>query len=323
MIIVNKNVHILCEDPGTCVLSGGGNAAALLTNVHGIRLIETFLGALGQPPPPVGYYADSSNLLVEGVTFSDAAAPEEGNKSIILMHGQGLNMVLDKCAFTNNNHEKPPESLLLALYLDPPLGGEELRMSITFRNSVVEDNTFQYGIVATLYGNLCGCGVQPPLPEGIDFEVTFDNSVITNNVIEGWGEGGYVKTEENDPYAYDRPGLFTVFSTRINLVSSSIVTNSLGRASAVFNLENFSELVVSEDSIIENIFLSETIEPSCDGALTWVERSTAGECIPLANLVPTPTPTSPLTPAPVTASPVTPAPVRTGNGRKSGKKGSK
>ena len=299
MLIPNKNIHILCEDPGTCVLSGRGNAATLLSNLISLSQVETFFAALGVPPPPEGYFPDSSNLLVEGVTFSDAAAPEEGNKSIINMHGRGLNMVLDKCAFTNSNHDQPPESLLFAMYLAPPLEGEQLRMSITFRNSVVEDNTFTYGIVLTVYGNVCGCGVKPPLPEGVDFEVTFDNSVITNNVIEGYVEG-FVKTEENDPYAYDRPGLFTVFSTRINLVSSSIVTNSLGRASAVFNLENFSELVVSEDSIIENIFLSETIEPSCDGALTWTERSTAGECVPLANLVP--------------------APVRTG--KKSGKKGS-
>ena len=243
MIFFNKNVHLFCEEPGTCVFSGGGVGGLLVGNLNTNDLIDAFLAHQGLPLPPEGYLPNSSNLLIEGVTFSDSFG--QGRNSIIEMTGRGLDMVFDKCMFANNNHQQPPASVIHLVYIEPLLEGEQLDKSITFRDSVTEENAFAYSIVSTSWSNHAG-EPHATQPQCAVMEVTFDNSVITNNVIEGNHRGADSLSQ--------RPGLFTVFSTRIKVLNySAIVTNSIGRAPALVNLENFSNLMVSEDIVVAEI----------------------------------------------------------------------
>lgn len=79
MIIVNPNFHLKCEDPGTCIFSGGTQALTTLPTSD-IGLAAAFVGSLGLTLPE-GWLPESSNLLVEGIVFEGGSDLETGDVS--------------------------------------------------------------------------------------------------------------------------------------------------------------------------------------------------------------------------------------------------
>jgi hypothetical protein len=119
IVIASPNVHIRCGETGlssnNCTLRGGQEQ---LTTLQGTALLEGLLPALpffipGLPQYPdslpadyVG--ADSTNLIVEGMTFEGSADYETDalGHSPVYFNGPGLNMLIKDCIFKKN---VPPE----------------------------------------------------------------------------------------------------------------------------------------------------------------------------------------------------------------------
>jgi hypothetical protein len=254
LVVFNANLNIKCEVPGTCILDGGTTGEELVTNLLDTSLLEAFLSVSGLPPPPEGYVVDSTNLLIEGVVFSGASAARAD--APIELGGTGLNMVFDHCLWTNHDVDYPPQSAIFLQYVDPPglSTPGELYQSVTIKNSIITANTFTYAFVRTSWS-----GPQPP--PGIVNEIIFEDSAIMNNVIEGDIRG-------DDGFSV-RPSLFTLFSTRLVLVNTRIVSNAIGRFNGVFNLENGAEIVVAGDTLLADITASEPLNPSCEEIVLW------------------------------------------------------
>ena len=69
LVIFNPNFHMKCENPGACILSGG--AQQLYTFSDDAE--AAFVGAVFNLAPPVGYVVDWSNMLIEGMTFTQSS----------------------------------------------------------------------------------------------------------------------------------------------------------------------------------------------------------------------------------------------------------
>lgn len=74
LIIINPNLHIKCLVPGTCIFEGG--EAQIQTLQEDPTLVALFVQASGLALPG-DFELDTSNLLIEGMTFTKANANEQ------------------------------------------------------------------------------------------------------------------------------------------------------------------------------------------------------------------------------------------------------
>jgi hypothetical protein len=291
LIVVNPNTHFRCEDPGTCILSGG---TFQLENLRTNDLVEAFLSANGLPPPPTGYLVDSSNLLVEGITFTGVF----GGFYIFAFSGRGNNMKLINCLITNQTAKDPPDSAFQINYASVPgiADGEELYSSLTLEDCVIENNDFQYAIFNSYWA-----GDKP------DISVTSIDLVrtsIKNNRLPGFASDGT---------PYERSIFINSFFQRWSFYDSEIVNNTIGRSEANIRLVD-GEIGAFENFVIDNIIV-EDLNPTCTDVLVVTTDLdfvpfNCTEC-PAAPLTvigceelssPGPTPTAVVSPIPTTLS---------------------
>jgi hypothetical protein len=71
LIVINPNLHIKCLVPGTCTFQGGQEQIATLQ--EDTSLVALFVQAAAPGLSlPVGYALDTSNLLIEGMIFTQS-----------------------------------------------------------------------------------------------------------------------------------------------------------------------------------------------------------------------------------------------------------
>ena len=189
LVVLNPNTHFRCGENGAssenCVLSGGWEQLYTLVDSS---LLEVFLGLLRAQNPnlpqlPAGYIPDSSNLLVEGLTFT---ASFDTNTTFhfhspVLFQGPGTDMKLSDCVWKASNKTFPPYTgVRLAFSGNKNFNGPGLYSSLELDGCLFEDNIFAYAAVSA--GENCVCdNMTKPQYMGI----TVKNSRFNQNVING------------------------------------------------------------------------------------------------------------------------------------------
>jgi len=235
-VVINPNVVLRCEVPGTCILTGG---SPQVTNLQDNTIVITYLALLGRQLPE-GKMVDSSNLLVEGVTFADGTT-DRGYSSVYL-GGPGTNRTFTDCTWINN-------SCFSAISAGGPGSIEHLEFETTLvKDSIIENNSFEHSIID-------GFNCWGAIPDDIISSITFDNTTIRDNYVD-----------KVDPKGF--PSLFPMLYTRVIFNNSEISGNTAEEASASFVLIN-SELEF-ENSVFTNNTINVDLYETCDDAIRMV-----------------------------------------------------
>jgi hypothetical protein len=243
VIVPNPNFHLLCEVPGTCVFSGGNYQLANLPNND---LVEQFL-ALNGLPVPTDYQVDSSNLLVEGVTFSGVF----GNVStIVSFQGRGNNMKFSNCLFTAQDSANPPQTAFSITY-NAETGikqGEELYSSVILEDSAIENNDFFFTIFGSFWVG--------DSPNKVVSSIDLIRTSIRNNRIPGFALDGT---------AFNNSIFISGYFQSWSFHDSQMVDNIIGRSAANIRLLD-GEIAAFENSVINNV-ITEDLNPDCTDVL--------------------------------------------------------
>jgi len=233
LVVINPNLRLLCEIPGTCILSG---ASPQITNLQDNTLVLNYLGLLARTLP-AGRFVDSSNLSVEGVTFSEGTT-DQGFSGVYLL-GPGTNRTFSDCTWTDNSN-----------YAAIAAGGtgSENHLdfeSLTVKDSVIRDNNFEHSIIDGY-----NCWAQNPAR--IVSSITFDNTIIRDNRVRGIDPDGFTS-------------LFPMIFTSLIFKDSKVFDNVAERAAAFIPLIDSD--VVFENTVFENNELIEDLDPDCQDAV--------------------------------------------------------
>jgi hypothetical protein len=238
LVVVNPNVHILCEEPQTCIFSGG---ALHIRTYDNNDIVQAFLASQGLPLPP-GYVTDSSNLLVEGVTFTGVTAPSSG---VVQFSGPGENMKFSNCLFTAQDSQNPPNAAFYMLYYGTrgtPIG-QEFYTSTILEDCVIENNDIGFAIFNSYWvGNK---------PDKMVHSVDLIRTSIKNNRLPG-----FIGTTPFFGSAF-----INGFFFKLSFYDSEMVDNVNGRSAANIRLLD-GELGAFENSVINNV-ITEDLYPDC------------------------------------------------------------
>ena len=149
LTVMNPNMHVLCQAPGTCVFEGNPPAIFSLVNS---TLLAAFLKSQNSPPLPAGYRVDASNLLVDGLVFRRMTDEnKESSQSIVSLPGFGHNMTIKNCLWKQANATSPPFSAIALHRIEDygvsNQGRGSLYSSLLLDNCTIRDNVFGFSVM--------------------------------------------------------------------------------------------------------------------------------------------------------------------------------
>jgi hypothetical protein len=223
LIILNPNMHIKCQIPGTCTFKG---ASAFLTTLESNNDIYTFVSAQGLGKVPNKFLVDSSNLLVEGLVFRGASDKTIDQHATVQLRGYGINMKFKSCLWAQTDAAHPPfagiDMFRTDNYGEKIQGGGSLQSSLLLYDCTFRNNAFKYAVIHVndwyWWNNLT-------LPS---HKLTMEKTSITGNTIEYFGASG-------QPYY---SAVVTLRAAICNFTNVAIKDNTLQRARAAIVIVN-------------------------------------------------------------------------------------
>ena len=205
MLHLRPNVHISCQEPGTCVLSGG-DVLVDGTDYFGFGMERL------------------DNVVVKGMVFEDAG-----------MHGVWLNkpgdVTFKDCIFRNSS--------VLADYYDPLTPNTELE--VVFEDCVLEDYEFHWTEQAAM---VVGNGRQNRLvfreSRFVDNDMVLNNTKVGWLGVLMWLFCWWVRTLTSSSLQYDRDSFLIASHGPVSLLHNCFENNKVGVSPlALYHEENF------------------------------------------------------------------------------------
>ena len=217
LTIINPNVHIKCQEPGTCVLEGGANQLVNLDT------------AVVAASPRDGY--DSSNLFVEGMVFRGAS------DTPVSLGGPGLNMTLKDCTWTSHDTTNPPRSgvNLFRNFGENITDDGGIYNSLGIQNGTFDDNVFRYAAIEV------GDDNSPGSPS---HQLIVEDTIFTNNIIQNEA----CDACDNDTLAEYYSAVMSLEFAIVTMTKVKIQDNIIAQARAAIVVVN-SDFVFEESSM--------------------------------------------------------------------------
>ena len=216
LFAVNPNMELICEVPGTCVFTG---YAPLLSNSLNITVTNAFLVSQGLPPLPSDFTPDSSELLVQGMTFRNASdATDNSTAAVVELYGSGTDMTFQDCLWEEASASNPPRSALFYMHLNDTAHGSLLLDDCTFRS-----NTFHYAVIRI--------DDETKALTATSTGLSMTNVRIHDNNITS-------KSHETKPTYYVYSGVMVLYNTRGNITDLEVKNNAMVKARGAVVLIN-------------------------------------------------------------------------------------
>lgn len=262
LFLFNPNVHIRCADPGTCSFSGGERQVVTLKDT---QLLVLFLSLQGGPALPNGYVVDSSNLIVDGMVFTESSR-ECGmcEFSQVEMTGPGQNIQFHNCLWKDGNLDNPVYSAIKIAY-DTRVSimeGKAYNIDVRLKNCEIKDSAYRYALIWTTW-----TGEFTEAPETQGTQLILDGTKITNNTVTSTADDGSTLS---------RSSLITLFFADIFVFGSVISGNVLTSGFAPINLFNSRILLLTGSPLSDNIMIEQT-GACADVQIVTVTGSQPGE----------------------------------------------
>jgi hypothetical protein len=207
---------------------------------------------------PPGYVTDSSNLLVEGVTFTGVTGT---SATVLQFTGPGENMKFSNCLFTAQDSQNPPDSAFYMLYYGTrgtPIG-QEFYTSTILEDCVIENNDIGYAIFGSFWIG--------DKPNKVVHSVDLIRTSIKNNRLPGF----------RGTTPFFASAFISGFFFKLSLYDSEMVDNVNGRSAANILLLD-GELGAFENSVINNV-ITEDLYPDCQDIVLGTTSLDSTDCI--------------------------------------------
>ena len=240
LVIFNPNMHVMCEEPGSCIFEGGNYQ---LANLGSNTLLDVFLALNGLNPLPDGYFVDSSNLTVEGFIFRGAS-----NKGVLLppgvsnvqLGGPGVNITIKDCLWTEQDTAYPPRagvSLFNPGDLNITTGKGTLYLGLAVQNCTFTNNVFTYATIRV--------GDASNSSEPLLMALTIEDTVMEGNVITSVDcRCNASKTPSRNEFS----AVVSVIHVQGSMANCMLKNNSMERARAAI-VSVYSNFEVANDSV--------------------------------------------------------------------------
>eukprot|EP00978_Attheya_sp_CCMP212_P032288 scaffold125421_cov58-Attheya_sp.AAC.1 len=193
-------LHIMCGKSGSsenkCMLSGGQEQITSLVSTDLLEalfpLLPELVPGLAEYPKklPRGFQLDTSDLIIEGMTFTNFSMFPENKGGDGLLHAPlhlispGQNMAVQDCIFESGKIKYPAGSAIELNFEKDLWSGKGSYLEVMVKDCVFYDSSLENSIInslATCMSNVCTPDAVTTLPGNV-IDLTVDSCLFEDNM---------------------------------------------------------------------------------------------------------------------------------------------